>query len=445
MFTTNITRKGETTNNNNKKISDTSHDKKITKKTKDHVITSSSESEKKRISSEDSKQNISSNGQSNLESAQGKAPVTLPIITPSFNNSYSITNIGQQSNNYQSLNKLPTFKPSPSAGSVCHPDADNTTRESLNSICQEVNSLHHSVDVDDKLMHLSEDNNRAGAVDVDAEGCKMLWFAAMHESESLCDESSNHHSYNVDYSVALNSALENAHDSLQPVLILGRYGMTNKNSTKSKKLGRWAEAKGAKVVYSPRLTFQEDIDKVWKKSISYAHLQGPFLRLDIPKYIKEHRLLDLPNVCKSHVLYTDVDVVFANRITQRDVKLLSKSVGQGIISYGREFFKKARILNTGVMVTHVERFGQEIPKIIRHARRKKISLKNIQDSRSKMIYPRNDQEMLNLYRVAKYQSKEKFKLLPIWYNWKAYWSLEPSDFSQVKIIHFHDPKLGTGL
>lgn len=29
--------------------------------------------------------------------------------------------------------------------------------------------------------------------------------------------------------------------------------------------------------------------------------------------------------------------------------------------------------------------------------------------------------------------------------WKLYWKLPSSDFSQVKMIHFHSPKLGRGL
>ena len=58
--------------------------------------------------------------------------------------------------------------------------------------------------------------------------------------------------------------------------------------------------------------------------------QGPFLRIDIPTFINEHGLLDMLNVCQEHVLYTDVDVVFANKITKKDIRLLSNSVGQGM-------------------------------------------------------------------------------------------------------------------
>lgn len=53
--------------------------------------------------------------------------------------------------------------------------------------------------------------------------------------------------------------------------------------------------------------------------------------------------------------------------------------------------------------------------------------------------------MLNFYRESCDEAKQKFRLLPMYYNWKAYWRLNPTEFSQVKILHFHGPKLGRGL
>lgn len=140
----------------------------------------------------------------------------------------------------------------------------------------------------------------------------------------------------------------------------------------------------------------------------------------------------MPHVCQDHVLYTDVDIVFANKITQDDVKILSQSVGTGIASYGREFSKTSEIVNTGVMVMHVKRFEQELPLIL-------------QTGREQGTYPGQDQALLNIYRNTNEKNRQKFKLLPIHYNWKVYWRLEPFDFSQVKVVHFHGPKAGRGL
>jgi hypothetical protein len=336
---------------------------------------------------------------------------------------------------------VPPFNILPPPGSMCHSSANNATRRKLKSYCKKAKCMQHKKENLLQAMNQKGPHNNDGQGDKKSDavgGCKMLWFASMHESEEECNSSitsSQRHRYIVDYSVALKSALRNARDTLQPVLILGRYGTSYENSTEPKKLGKWAEAKGVKVVYSPRLSFQEDVDQAFLRrgTTDFAHRQGPFLRLDIPKMIKEHGLLDLPNVCKSHVLYTDVDVIFANDITMRDIQLLLKSVGQGIASYGREYSKNAEIVNTGVMVINVKRLDEEMPKIIEHARTAEEN------------YPGHDQEMLNFYREKNDHAYEEFSLLPMQYNWKAYWGLEPSTFSDLKIIHFHGPKLNRGL
>ena len=84
------------------------------------------------------------------------------------------------------------------------------------------------------------------------------------------------------------------------------------------------------------------------------------------------------------------------------------------------------------MVIYVERFEEELPFIL-------------QTVRDRVPYSFHDQELLNLYQRAN-DYKEKFQLLSMQYNWKAYyWGLKPSVFSQIKIVHFHDPKLGRGL
>eukprot|EP00560_Eucampia_antarctica_P008868 CAMPEP_0197822968 /NCGR_PEP_ID=MMETSP1437-20131217/284_1 /TAXON_ID=49252 ORGANISM="Eucampia antarctica, Strain CCMP1452" /NCGR_SAMPLE_ID=MMETSP1437 /ASSEMBLY_ACC=CAM_ASM_001096 /LENGTH=428 /DNA_ID=CAMNT_0043421881 /DNA_START=169 /DNA_END=1452 /DNA_ORIENTATION=- len=287
------------------------------------------------------------------------------------------------------------FNSYPSIGSMCHlPEFHQDVLPYCNNktgIGQGRECLEHEKMVDDKLLQYMNIDHP-----LPPEDCKMLWFAAMHESSC---ENPNHHFYPQDYSVALNSALVNAGDILQPVLILSRYGLPNENSTKSNKLGIWAEEKGVKVIYPSQLSFQEDLPKTWPPNQS-----GPFLRIDIPKFVKEHNLFDMPNVCQDHVLYTDVDIVFPNKMTQKDVQILLQSVGTGIASYGREYGKSPHIQNTGVMVMHVKRFEQELPLILQTARE--------QDS-----YPGHDQYMLNIYKDTNEINRGKFQLLPIHYNW----------------------------
>ena len=314
-----------------------------------------------------------------------------------------------------SIVSLVKFDNSVSVDSMCHKEHEN--HEAVNVYCNSTTTNKSCMKHDSDSI-LSADS-LDDTLDI-GKGCKMMWFAALHESK--CNHMGSYQTY---YSVALKSALANAPDSLQPVLILGRFGMDYENSTEHRMIGRWAESQGVRVVYSPRLSFQDDVLTLSSKPPSS---QGAYLRLDIPKFINESGLLDMPNVCQEHVLYTDVDVVFANRITKKDIRLLSSSVGQGMISYGREHRKEAEIANAGVMVIHVERFAQELPNIL-------------QMGREQNSYP-NDQALLNIYKRDK---EQLFSLLPMQYNWKPYWGLAPSDFADVKILHFHGPKPSRGL
>lgn len=115
----------------------------------------------------------------------------------------------------------------------------------------------------------------------------------------------------------------------------------------------------------------------------------------------------MQNARKDHVLYADVDAIFTNRFAQQDAQILLKSVGDGILSCGREYQKIEHLLNTGVMVINVNRFEEEMPKVLKHTK--------IQEN-----YPRNDQIMLNRYREEFDTENKLFRLLPMPCNWKAY-------------------------
>jgi len=74
--------------------------------------------------------------------------------------------------------------------------------------------------------------NAAPPLDV----CKTLWFSGFHEGRnSACKKDG--HGYADYYSAAFLSVMANAGDSIQPVLMLGRYGMENENSTELTKVG----------------------------------------------------------------------------------------------------------------------------------------------------------------------------------------------------------------
>lgn len=314
-----------------------------------------------------------------------------------------------------SFQQLPRFEYEPFSSSQCH--FNSSEHNETSKLCKRVNCLTHTVD---DMMTSSK-----GKFDNDTESppCKMLWFSAIHDSDSGCAGSAKH-SYKKHYSTALESALINAKDTLQPVLVLGRFGLDNENSTDHKRFGQWAEKKGVRVIYSPRLSFQHLLNKY------PLVFQGVFSRLDIPNFLEEHNLLDIPGVCTDHVLYTDVDVVFVNKVTQNDIRLLTESVGNGMVSYGREYGKHPHICNTGVMVIRVKKFAKALPNILDTLAAEKFN---------------HDQDLLNTIQSRSRANKKLFKLLPMQYNWKAYWGIEPTNFSQIKIVHFHGPKPGIGL
>jgi lipopolysaccharide biosynthesis glycosyltransferase len=276
--------------------------------------------------------------------------------------------------------------------------------------------------------------------------CKTLWFASFHEGEAACPKKSNDGAgYAIDYSAALASAVANAGDTLQPILLLGRYGLDNENSTELSKVGKWAQDRGARVIVVPRLSFQDDVDlRGYKLPMErfFQSSMGPFMRLDIPNVIHQHNLFDEPGICQQHVLYTDSDVIFASRITLDDMNhIKSELITSGaIVSYGREFSTSPTISNTGVMLMDVPAFESEWASILQFAKRQEQ-------------FPGHDQLMLNSYFRSHQQQASrngtdvhtKHSLLSIYWNWKAYWNVEPSHHESIKVLHFHGPKPGKGL
>ena len=262
-----------------------------------------------------------------------------------------------------------------------------------------------------------------------SEDCKTLWIAGMREGPDSCKTDGT--GYQNMYGAALNSAIINAGDSLQPVLILGRLDLETFANDKLSKFGAWAKEKGAVVITVPGgLSFQDSVD-VHYNNIDANHRQGPWLRLEIPRLIEENGLFDMPNVCKRYALYTDSDVIFANKISRADIKQLTNelSTAKAIVSYGREFSKVSSTANTGIMLIDVQKFGDIVPGMIKFLE-------------EKGPFGAFDQGLVNAYFTEK---KLKRHVLNIYYNWKAYWKVEPSNFDQVKIVHLHGPTPGRGL
>ncbi|KAL3893078.1 MAG: hypothetical protein SGPRY_014495, partial [Prymnesium sp.] len=190
-------------------------------------------------------------------------------------------------------------------------------------------------------------------------------------SESRCTAQGGGYAQN--YAVALRSA---PRDLVVPVLMLSQFRVARNHSGLSR-FGRWAQRQGANVVELEELSFQQLLIKhghngthmkqrMWGK-VMPDHLSGPFLRLDIPRVMREHSLFDIPCVCPEYVLYTDADVMFWNASAEslhRIVKTLT-STPERFVMYGNEVTISGRPKNTGVFFMSVPRFEKIWPDMLR--------------------------------------------------------------------------------
>ena len=64
------------------------------------------------------------------------------------------------------------------------------------------------------------------------------------------------------------------------------------------------------------------------------------MRLELPRIVTKHKLLALPGVCSTHVLYTDTDILVPNPIEAGE--LLSRLPWRAALSYGGESLRGDR-------------------------------------------------------------------------------------------------------
>ncbi|KAL3939985.1 MAG: hypothetical protein SGBAC_005384 [Bacillariaceae sp.] len=261
--------------------------------------------------------------------------------------------------------------------------------------------------------------------------CKTLWFAGFSISTSSECREGGFGGYRNDYAVALQSARYNAKDTLQPVLLVGKYMMGN---TSLPTVVEWAAAQGAIVITVDELSFQDLVNTKLVKNVHANHM-GPFLRIDIPKIVGEHKLFDLNGICDRHVLYTDSDVAFVNKITQYDLDKLKEQIDpskDAYTLYGHQTKSSGRPINSGVMLFDVYRFAQTWPDFLRFGYAKGPFLSF-------------DQGWLNDFYMSTPDRMLNRTILANEWNWKSYWKLAPNEWNQVKIVHFHGPKIGKAL
>lgn len=281
---------------------------------------------------------------------------------------------------------------------------------------------------------------------VDIPKCKTLWIVAMSEGDrSSCQNTGDGEGdgYKTAYATALQSARQHAGESLQPVLFIGR-GDIDPSMISEKgheapiplsPFGQWAEQQGVIVRQVHQLSFQALVDK-GLPHYSREKRVGFFLLFDIPQILQQHGLLNHnPEICDSHIFYTDADVLFVNDFTREDLHAVKHRMMQSnkILSYGRDFvIWRKRPVNTGVIVMDVQGFAREWPKILDFASRQKV-------------FPDHDQTLLYEYYADRKFHLSQVDVLPLYMHWKVYWRLDPSTMNDIKIVHFHGAKPGSGV
>mmetsp|Transcript_31019 Transcript_31019/g.74685 ORF Transcript_31019/g.74685 Transcript_31019/m.74685 type:complete len:540 (+) Transcript_31019:398-2017(+) len=262
--------------------------------------------------------------------------------------------------------------------------------------------------------------------------CKTLWFAGFSISTSSECREGGYGGYRNDYAVALQSARLNAKDTLQPVLLVGKYMMED---TSLPSVVEWAAAQGVIVITVDELSFQHLIHTKLVKYNFRADTMGPYLRIDIPWIIGEFNLMNLPGICDRHVMYTDSDVAFVNKITQYDLDKLKQQIAPSTDAYalyGHQTKSSGRPINSGVMLFDVYRFAESWHSLLDFGYEKGPFLSF-------------DQGWLNDYFMSTPERSLNRTLLENEWNWKSYWRLSPNEWHQVKIVHFHGPKIGKAL
>ena len=294
-----------------------------------------------------------------------------------------------------------------------------------------VHSLQDQVD-DEELNSLITEYVQNHAVPE----CKMLAFSGLHLGPQSRCWANKTGGYRQLYAVQLKSMLHNAGDTLHPVVVVSSLYLntTNDSDDDIQKYIRWLDRAGATVIHIQGLSFQKYIPN----RVDMDHQVGPFIRLDIPQLIHQYDLFHVePNICPDSVLYTDTDSLWVNPISFQDtweLRLRLELQPEKILSYGRQQSIAPSRHNTGVMVIDVQRFSKAWPDMLDFARF------NLSE------FPGHDQIWLNQYFRSSPELQEQVDVLPLYWNWKAYWRVEPSNWdAHLKVLHFHGPKPGRFL
>lgn len=317
----------------------------------------------------------------------------------------------------------------PSQASVSQECTSLMSSPELQQYCGDVRKKCQRLDRRPPPFKVAETNSPTTAT-----SCKTLWITGIsYGYEGKHELSNKSDGYFLEYSAALNSALQHASGVLQPVLFL----MTPHDFDAPIPFVAWTQNIGVIVIRVHDLSFQDVVYQHFPQYREDGRI-GYFLRLDLPQLMDKHRLFELPNACQQYILYTDADVMFNNPLSSHDLDALKQKMNSAnqILMFGQDWLiHRRKPSNTGVMILDVEGFSKVWPKILVFGQEQKRG-----------EFPEHDQLWLVRYYASPQRWKKENALLPPQWNWKLYWELgNDMKLSDIRISHFHGPKSMSGI
>ena len=263
----------------------------------------------------------------------------------------------------------------------------------------------------------------------------MLWLVGL-QIKAFSGAEAFYVASNAEYVDALKAAILSGRTkapSLVPVVIL-----TGPDSAEERALKKWLHRHGS-VGISHKLSFQHDMDMLsldpkWEFS---QYILGSWLRVDLPNVLtsvwKAGQLSsisaslrrDLKEVDREYVLWTDPDVLFRGSIDSCTV------AKPQVLSVGPEM-RMGWPENYGVIYFNVSGYTEIFQKLTDWGRKHQFHFDH-------------DQNLFLAYWGT------AVDVLPNGMNWKPYWGDSstaipgPIAHEQIKIVHFHGPKMSTAI
>lgn len=174
------------------------------------------------------------------------------------------------------------------------------------------------------------------------------------------------------------------------------------------RLTEWLSRRGVPIIRC-QTRLMEALSR-FEDSAAQEIARGTFLRLEIPRIMREQRWPD------RYALYTDCDVLFLGEVVPELLALRPEVFAVAPQTKKTDYEK----MNAGVMLMNIPGLSRDEEAFIQYCR-------DNMEAISKNAW---DQGAYREFYAGRWDR------LPLEFNWKPYWG----DASQARIVHFHGPK-----